>query len=92
MAKSLGSIHRFKCKRGQGLVEYLIIVALMAVASIGIVRLLGHTVQAKVASIIYSLQGKTKRPQIESPREVHYKKKDLGNFMNGSASKSNGFE
>ena len=37
-------------QRGQGLVEYLIIVALMAVATIGIVRVLGQTVSAKFAS------------------------------------------
>jgi len=66
------------------LIEYLIIVALMAVATIGIVRVLSQTVSAKFASATYALQGKRKAVTVESIDESLHKKKDLSNFMNGA--------
>jgi pilus assembly protein Flp/PilA len=70
-------------QKGQGLIEYLIIVALMAVATIGIVRVLGQTVSAKFATATYALQGTRKTVRVESVDDSLHKKKDLGNFMNG---------
>jgi pilus assembly protein Flp/PilA len=70
---------------GQGLIEYLIIVALMAVATIGIVRIMGQTVSAKFATVTYALQGRSKSVETEQIEERHYKNKDLGDFFNGSA-------
>jgi pilus assembly protein Flp/PilA len=80
-------VHRNQ--RGQGLIEYLIIVALMGVATIAIVRVMGETVSAKFASVTHALQGERKsiKPRIE---ESHYKKKDLGNFFDGTGSRSSG--
>ena len=72
-----------RSQKGQGLVEYLIIVALMAVASIAIIRILGQTVNAKLASVTYALQGKKKSASVETVEESHYSKKDLSNFFNG---------
>lgn len=74
-------------QRGQSLIEYLIIVALMGVASLSVVRLLNHTVSAQFADVINALQGKAKRIETESIKEYHYKKKDLSDFMNGAAHK-----
>lgn len=73
-------------QRGQGLIEYLIIVALMGVATIAIVRVMGQTVSSRFASITYALQGKKKSAQMETIDESHYKKKDLGNFFDGVGS------
>ena len=73
-------------KRGQGLIEYLILVALMAVSTIGIVRVLNQTVKSRFANAVYSLQGTTRRAQTESVQESDYKKSDLSNFMTGAAS------
>lgn len=80
---------KFKAQnsKGQGLVEYLILVALMAVATIGIVRLLNQTVRSKFASVTYSLQGRQKKATVNSISEDDYKTRDLSDFMNGSASK-----
>lgn len=72
-------------QRGQGLIEYLIIVALMGVATIGIVRALGQTVSAKFASTAMALQGSQKRAAVESIDSSLYEKKDLSNFVNGAA-------
>lgn len=73
--------------RGQGLIEYLIIVALMSVATIGIVRVLNQTVKAKFASSIYALQGHQKRATSPSLSEEELRKTDFSDFMNGAASK-----
>ncbi len=75
-------------ERGQGLIEYLIIVALMGVAAIAIVRVLGQTVNSRFASISYALRGEKKSIQAEKIDESYYKKKDLGDFFNGVASDS----
>ena len=74
-----------KNQRGQGLIEYLIIVALMAVATIGIVRVLSQTVSSRFASITWALQGTKRKATLESVDSSLYKKKDLGSFINGVA-------
>lgn len=73
-------------ERGQGLIEYLIIVALVAIATIGIVRVLGQAVGAKFNTITYALQGQKKSFQIDNMTQEQWKKKDLSNFMNGVSS------
>jgi len=80
--------HKKKNERGQGLVEYLIIVALMAIATMGIMRVMSQTVSAKFARITDSLQGKSSNISIqtETISEDLYRKKDMGDFFNGSKS------
>jgi len=74
-----------KNKKGQGLIEYLILVALMGVATIGIVRVLNQNVKAQFANVIYGLQGgKMKRAEKESVQDNDFKKSDFSNFMNGT--------
>lgn len=72
--------------RGQGLIEYLVIVALVAVATIGVVRVLGQAVNSRFATITYALQGKKAKPTVDTIPEEHLKKRDLGNFMDGVGS------
>lgn len=43
--------------QGQGLVEYLIIVALVAVASIGLIRALSHNVKVQFGKITNEIGG-----------------------------------
>ena len=73
----------FRNQKGQGLIEYLIIVAIMGVATIAIVRVMGQTVTSRFATITYALQGVKKSAQAEQVDDGHYKKKDLGNFFDG---------
>ena len=75
-------------QKGQGLIEYLILVALMGVATIGVIRVLNQTIKARFASAVYALQGKPKKVKTDSLSEQDYKKSDLSNFMNGAASKN----
>jgi Flp pilus assembly pilin Flp len=72
--------------RGQGLIEYLVIVALVAVATIGVVRVLGQAVNSRFATITYALQGKKAKPVGDAIPEEHLKKRDLSNFMDGVGS------
>ena len=55
------TIKKKQRQRGQGLIEYLILVALMGVATIGVIRILNQTVKSRFASAIYALQGKSKK-------------------------------
>ena len=77
--------------KGQGLVEYMIIVALMAVSTMGIIRILSQTTNLKLASITQSLQGgkASLDVQIEKVEKSDLKKKDMSNFFQGSRSRKN---
>ncbi|MBK9040326.1 MAG: Flp family type IVb pilin [Bdellovibrionales bacterium] len=77
---------------GQSLIEYLILVALMGVATIGIIRTLQGALNSRYASVIHSLQGTSKRAEIVPINESDLKRKDLGDFMNGAASRDGNSE
>lgn len=76
-----------KNAKGQGLIEYLIITALIAVSCIGIMRVLGNTVNVQFANITKGLQGESGKVKTEKIEERHYKKRDLSDFMTGSANR-----
>lgn len=71
-------------QRGQGLIEYLILVALMGVATISVVSALNQAVKTKFASSIYAIQGVKKKAAIETLDEKEYQQSDLSDFMNGA--------
>jgi len=72
-------------QRGQSLIEYLILVALMGVATIGIVRTLQGALNSRYASVIHALQGSRKKSHAVKVQESDLKRKDLSDFMNGAA-------
>ena len=76
----------FLGQRGQGLIEYLILVALMGVAAIGIVRTLNQTVKSRFANAVYALQGRNQKAKTHNMKKEEYQRSDLSNFMSGSAS------
>ncbi|MCB0420270.1 MAG: hypothetical protein KDD61_04700 [Bdellovibrionales bacterium] len=74
-----------KNQKGQGLIEYLILVAIIAIASIAVTRVLGQQIKRKYTEIAYALSGEQRKlaqPKIDSSI---YQKSDLSNFMKGSA-------
>ncbi len=72
-------------QKGQGLVEYIILVAIIAVASIGIVRTLGEVTSIQFANITQSLQGGNGSEIKTNPVNANlYKKKDLSDFTSNS--------
>lgn len=74
---------------GQGLIEYLIIVALVAVATIGVMRVVGQSVSSRFATISEALQGRKKTFSVETIDDSQVGKKDLGDFMNGVGGREN---
>lgn len=74
-------------QRGQGLIEYLIVVALIAVATIGVMRVVGQAVGTRFASISDALQGQRKDYSVDKIDENLLKRRDLGTFMNGVGSR-----
>ena len=75
-----------KTQKGQSLTEYLILVALVAISSIGVVRLLGQTARVQLSNITNALQGsRTKQIKAKEVRESHHSQKDLSDFMKNSS-------
>lgn len=82
-----------KSQKGQGLIEYLIIVCLVSVASIAVMRVIGQNINAKFSQVANSIQGKKSTAggvHMDEIRETHYKKRDLSNFFSGAASRGSG--
>ena len=76
-----------KQKSGQGMVEYIILVAIIAIASLGIVKILGQTVTTKLSKITLALQGRQEDAKgISDPRveKKHYKERDMDDFYESS--------
>lgn len=72
-------------RRGQGLVEYLVIVALIGVASMAVIRVVGANLSIQFARVNEALGGQ----HIDHLNEVNVtadmvKKKDLTNFLEGA--------
>lgn len=75
-----------KNQKGQGLIEYLLLVALMAIATMGVVSLLNHSMRGKFVQVIDAIQGReSSRVRFEAPEDSDYKKKDMSSFMQGAA-------
>lgn len=72
-------------QRGQGLIEYVILVALVACACIGLVRVLQKTVRVNLANVVHVLQSEKKTEAHERITEDDLRKADFGDFMNGAS-------
>jgi pilus assembly protein Flp/PilA len=74
---------------GQSLIEYLILVAVIAVGTMGVVRVVGANVSVQFANIAKALgSGDGQQLKAKSLDQSMYSKKDLTNFLNGSKSGS----
>lgn len=68
-------------QRGQGMTEYVIVVALVAVAAIAIVGIFGQQLRANFYSMARALAGhESKTPDKSGAAEREADKKDLSNF------------
>ncbi len=78
-------------QRGQGLVEYVILVALVGVATVGMVRLLQHTVKVNFANVIHALQSddNARKESFERVNSGDVRKSDFSDFMNGATGRGN---
>lgn len=76
---------RFKNQKGQGLIEYLIIVAIVAIGSIAVIKVVGANVDVQFANVASALGGKdTTKKEAHEVTASMYKKRDFGNFFEDS--------
>lgn len=72
-------------QRGQSLIEYLILVALVAVGSIGVMRVVGQNIAKQYENINHALGAQnTERLTLNGAGRSSYSKKDLSSFLNGA--------
>lgn len=77
-----------KNNKGQGLVEYLIIVAIVAVGSIGVMRVVGANINVRFANIADALGGKGgENRKTHEVTDSLVKKKDFSDFFEGASNK-----
>jgi len=76
---------QIKSNKGQGLVEYLIIVAIVAVGSIAVIKAVGGNINVQFANVVQALDGKShkKIDSYEATKSM-YEKKDFSNFFEGA--------
>lgn len=76
-------------KKGQGMIEYIVLVALVAVAAIGITELLGQTVRVKLAEITSSMQenGENIGKDLPKVEEKFVTRRGLSDFHKNSNKK-----
>lgn len=78
----------FSNQRGQSLIEYVILVALVGVATVGMVRLLQKSVKVNLANVVHALQSDKKAKEShERITDDDLRKSDFSDFMNGAASR-----
>jgi Flp pilus assembly pilin Flp len=53
--------NRLRKRKGQGLTEYVIIVALVAIAAIGIVNIFGNQLRNQFATIVTAMSGSSQQ-------------------------------
>lgn len=72
-------------RRGQGLIEYLIIVAIVAIGSISVIKVVGANLDVQLGNVAQALGGtqSQKRNAYEVPTTAT-RKKDLSNFFDDS--------
>ena len=81
MAKKMNKKAMLKKARGQGMTEYIIIVALIAIAAIGVITLFGDNIKALFGMSADALAGDTQvnKRTVKSKGDALEKKK-LSNF------------
>ena len=76
-------------KRAQALTEYLILVALLGIASMAVVQVLGHNLQTRLADVSDAIRGKTKKREGEEITSKQLGKKDMGDFSDAISNTGN---
>ena len=69
-----------KRSRGQGMTEYIIIVALIAIAAIGVITLFGDNIKALFGMAVDGLAGDTQVEKRTSKSQGKLEKKKLTDF------------
>ena len=80
-------------RKGQGLVEYLILVCLIAVSAIAVVSVVGQNLRARYATISSALRGdKEVKKELDSPEASTYKMRGFDDYTESSGRPKSGGE
>ncbi|NNG43704.1 pilus assembly protein [Pseudoalteromonas sp. NEC-BIFX-2020_002] len=86
-----------KQQLGQGMTEYIIIVALIAVSAIGVYSFFGKTIRNQVSALASEVSGKDSKLNIDAAKKASEaattnanKDYNLGNFNEGAAQNASG--
>lgn len=72
---------KIKSLRGQALTEYLVLTALIGVASIAMVQVFSTNLRSRLAVISEAIRGHRTEIEGVEAREKHYQIRDLGDFQ-----------
>lgn len=76
---------QIKNQKGQGLVEYLIIVAIVAVGSIAVIKVVGGNINVQFANVAQALGGtESQKKNAHKISDNMVAKKDFSNFFEGT--------
>lgn len=76
-------------RKGQGLVEYLILVCLIGAASIAVVSLVGKNIQEQYRNVSNALRG-SQRSQVSAPDRGVSEGRGMDDFMDGAKKSGTG--
>ncbi|RZI45000.1 hypothetical protein EGT07_00470 [Herbaspirillum sp. HC18] len=80
-----------RSQRGQGMTEYIVIVALIAVAAIAVYQFFGQTIRNQTAGIASEVSGKSAKDAIDAAQAAadnavgEGKKKGLNDYKNDNS-------
>ncbi len=77
-----------KNKKGQSLIEYLVLICLVGVGSMAVVRVVGKNVRVQFANVARALGGENDKLESEKVNLQDYSKRDFSDFMDGSNSEN----
>ena len=77
-----------KNKKGQSLIEYLVLICLVGVGSMAVVRVVGKNVRVQFANVARALGGENNKLEAEKVNLKDYSKRDFSDFMEGSNTES----
>ena len=77
-------------RMGQGLVEYLILVCLVAVAAIAVVSVVGQNLRARYASISSALRGEEVEKELVAPEADTYEIRGFDDYTKGASKAGSG--
>jgi len=78
--------NRIQNRKGQGLTEYIIVVALVAIAAIGIVNIFGNQLRNQFSTIITAMSGSSQK-KVESLADQAQQETNKKTLSNYAASK-----
>ena len=71
--------------KGQGMIEYMILVSLIAVGTIAVVKVVGQNVGKQYENINRAMGAKkSDKLQLDNTSDSNLNRKDLSNFMEGA--------